>query len=144
MREIKFRAWDKEYNFMIEPDDIAPHNREIITGEGNVMEFEERHSYLGTTTEWDEISDKRILMQYTGLKDKNGKEIYEGDLITIDNPFIAHEKAIGVATIVFSYDYVGGWVAKSKGAHMNIGTRTHMISVVGNIYENPNLMEESK
>ena len=126
MREIKFRAWEKNLKEIIPIDSIS---------------FE--HKIVNMTSAW-RFFNEIELMQYTGLKDKNGKGIYEGDLITIDNPFIAHEKAIGVALIVFSHDYVGGWVAESKGEHMNIGTRTHMISVVGNIYENPNLMEESK
>lgn len=125
MRGIKFRAWDGITEQLLPVERIDFRNDLISLNEGD-------NSLTDT-------SEMMTLMQYTGLKDKNGKEVYEGDLITITNPFIKHEE-IGVAKIVFSHDYVGGWVAEAKGEHLNIGTRTHMISVVGNIYENPELL----
>jgi uncharacterized phage protein (TIGR01671 family) len=71
------------------------------------------------------------LMQYTGLKDKNGKEIYEGDLLS-NSEFIGQ--------IVWD---IGGfdWV-KSNGVEYFIGNlKTTDIEVVGNIYENPDLLK---
>lgn len=121
MREIKFRAWDGERLKQVTLWGF--HEGFIMTSKGSMDE------------------DEYKVMQYTGLKDKNGIEIYEGDLITIMNPFIKQE-AIGVAEIVFSHEYVGGWVAQSANDYLNIGTRTHMISVVGNKYENPELLTE--
>jgi len=56
-REIKFRVWSKETKEMFQP-----------------------HAFIGNYQERDDI----VLMQYTGLKDKSGKEIYEGDIIKID------------------------------------------------------------
>lgn len=79
--------------------------------------------------------------QYTGLKDKNGKEIYEGDFLEITNPYNGLP-AVGFAFVKFSYEYVGGWVATRDGnGHVNIGTRTNLLRVVGNIFENPELLE---
>ena len=64
MREIKFRAWDTELKKMFPPEDI-------IGLEGNTSK---------------NVPDYLILLQYTGLKDKDGKEIYENDIIEIKHP----------------------------------------------------------
>lgn len=131
---FKFRAWDKEYNFMIEPDDIAPFNYELITGNGRVMEIEERHSVMGTETNFNDISDKRILMQFTGLKDKNGKEIYEGDILDWEVNS-SNDMYLGAGEVV----YIEGafWAC---GRYLSEMVRYHSAEVIGNIYENPNLL----
>jgi len=63
MREIKFRAWDKEKKVMLFMSDGSFSNHRIWWLETN------------------DCQDRYILMQFTGLKDKNGKEIYEGDKV---------------------------------------------------------------
>lgn len=67
-REIKFRAWDKVSKKMLVPGDI---NLPDITCNGCPVEPHTRKN----------LSLEMELMQYTGLKDKNGKEIYEGDIL---------------------------------------------------------------
>lgn len=63
MREIKFRAWNKKYNFMMIPD--------IISQKTNRVKCD---------GDWYEKNEFE-LMPYIGLKDKNGKEIYKGDIL---------------------------------------------------------------
>ncbi|WP_162986466.1 YopX family protein [Virgibacillus sp. Bac332] len=137
MREIKFRAWNKDQEIMCYDDEDR--TKEYMDGILSTR-IGLINSWLSTPEYEFDYRSLYEVMQYTGLKDKNGKEIYEGDLITLTDPYI-NQEAIGVAKIVFSYDYVGGWVAEANYRHLNIGTRTHMISVVGNIYENPELLE---
>lgn len=75
--------------------------------------------------------------QYTGLKDKDGKEIYEGDIVRYFNKPIDEL----IRTVTFKYGAFGieGWY---KGTHIIFGNiLDSQIEVIGNIYENPELLE---
>jgi len=67
MREIKFRAWDFERKEMFIPDEF-------------IFDFN-----INSLYQIDRMAIDSLLMQYTGLKDKNDKEIYEGDILRNDN-----------------------------------------------------------
>lgn len=69
MREIKFRAWDKDAKKMFEAGYMYP----AINFGGSVFDRQDG--------EEQSLDEQIVLMEYTGLKDKNGKEIYEGDVI---------------------------------------------------------------
>ena len=113
MREIKFRAWDGFNKRMIyEPFTIR-------TCASGVIELN-FPSYL---QRWDSI------MQYTGLHDKNGKEIYEGDIC---------KHVSGKPEINSIEYYCGEWHLEPHGLHLS--DENEAVEVIGNIYENPDLL----
>ncbi len=104
----------------------------------------------------DLLIDEDTLGQYTGLKDRNGKEIYEGDIVTgTEYPFIDEEKQNYIGIVVFyedvaqfGYDYK--CVRKDKrgisnGINNEFNSNENLIcedlEVIGNIYDNPELLE---
>ncbi|MEK5425346.1 YopX family protein [Cytobacillus sp. FSL R7-0680] len=129
MREIKFRAWDKSRKEM-----------EYIN---NMYWFEENGV--------DDINNNVFLdfMQYTGLKDKNGKEIYEGDEVEL-NDFDSlrtgghTEDNILQGEVSFS---CGAWIVITERGHYdlyNALVNDEEFEIIGNIYENPELINQEK
>ncbi|MEK4501194.1 YopX family protein [Bacillus sp. FSL R12-0069] len=123
MREIKFRAWvlkDEALDGLME----------------NMMEYdvESFHDPL-----YEYKRGNIILMQYTGLKDKNGKEIYEGDIIRNDRGTILKVPFVDGAF------YAEGTDALSKQYVFSVlSDFSSWSEVIGNIYENSELLEASK
>jgi uncharacterized phage protein (TIGR01671 family) len=129
-REIKFRAWDKKQNKFLES--CYNHNWYIPIQMGNValtvIEHDDVSNY-GTTGE-EYSKDDVVLLQFTGLKDKNGKEIYEGD--------IAETNSIeGYGVIEYRNDVASFIVNHSTGCWDSIEVVTQ---VIGNIHENKDLL----
>ncbi len=134
MREIKFREWDKDSKLMdnvvrLEVDDSG--HFDTAEGYGNVY-----HNFE--------------LMQYTGLHDKNGREIYEGDIVHVwDN---------GVAVVIFDESLgCGQWICKFKPAFPDFeewsaplygwldgNVDGSVFEILGNVYETQELMEVAK
>lgn len=105
MREIKFRAWSALDNKMYQCD----------------ME-DDIQSYF-------KHDDGITLEQFTGLKDKNGKDIYEGDLIRL------FDNENGSLEVVFRNEYVGGWNLLFEGETVSLGARKAFeLEIVGNIH----------
>lgn len=123
MREIKFRAWDKEIEKMypvLEIDFVEEWVRMYskITG---------RHcNHL----------DDLVLMQFTGLEDKNGVEIYEGDIVHFKT--LRGKEYIGK---VKSYEDAASFFVVVKEHYMECLDAVYDLEVLGNIYENKELLE---
>jgi uncharacterized phage protein (TIGR01671 family) len=134
MREIKFRVFSKDRMFIIESDSDFTlqfgNNKPMLAWYSNSGEFIE---------EW--AVDN--LMQYTGLKDKNGKEIYEGDIIKNGGGRICvvewHQPTAGFDSKFMRDTVMNPAIDKSYGFQCNMW-EMH-VEVIGNIYENPELLE---
>lgn len=126
MREIKFRAWDKEQkewvNYSIDDDLLMFYDK------------------LGECWEVDQEGERFILCQYTGLKNFNEKEIYEGDIVRA----VGFSKWIGVAKYsdknqAFVFEATD---KNYRGNIVFISQFDQGFKILGNIYENPGLLEE--
>lgn len=127
----KLRAWDKETRTMIDISLIDFKKRELVGehwkfGETNFMSF-------------DEIE----LMKSTGLKDKNGKEIFEGDIVTNGSEIvdIKYHQTLGFYTIIDGRESFFGNSISIEGFEEDVEEFSEITEIIGNIYENPELLE---
>ena len=125
MREIKFRAWDEE-------------TKQLLIVNSLTLDFGLCDLWNGKPE--DEGVAKKLsdvnLMQYTGLKDKNGVEIYESDVVKFN--FIGREE--GTSEVKWEY---GEWNVTDFSEKVRISDNIHEaadIEVIGNIYQNPELL----
>lgn len=127
MREIKFRAWLKKENKMVEVKSLHLGTRKIIYGYS-----ENSQCYGNKSISFSDCS----LMQCTDIKDRNGKEIYEGDIVKTN---------IDLMGIVrFDIGYYFEWITDSLVSMWNKDMKVWLewgLEVIGNIYENPELLE---
>lgn len=133
MREIKFRAWSKSRNKFFDPD--------FIDCDGQCWDTNHVHETLPT--------DDYILMQFTGLYDKNGKEIYEGDVLKWRCSTSESKSNVMLRTVSIDWGcwptshgyaitiYINGEKYASGKSYWNNEDR----EIIGNIYENTELIK---
>lgn len=164
MRDIKFRAWlPNEETMLFSENNVDDDFMEIWDFEGveiQIEKFKEGGGEIHTTLEYERPKDQ-IMMQYTGLKDKNGKEIYEGDILSVPyvTPFgeLTDEEDLR-AMVVFEYGEFGlkypnhttslkSTLNSTKGKYIpNYGNPTiyennSFCKIIGNIHEDANLLQ---
>ena len=127
MREIKFRAWDNE-------------TKSMIVNSTRKMTLQNGFDYGNPMFE---------LMQYTGLKDKNGKEIYEGDILSFSIFDYNDNDVQYKGVIVYSGSRFSIWNNKDSEYYGSDGgfdldytvSQDDELEIIGNIYENKNIIE---
>lgn len=135
MREIKFRAWMKDAKLMIE--DVVPIYNEVY---GFYCK-----DFKQDTDKYLKLENAEI-MQYTGLKDKNGKEVYEGDIVAFEDSDGGYEYPdVVVNTGIVEYGELRFYFTNRVAAEMDDfyikDGRCDDVEVIGNIHENPELSE---
>lgn len=144
MKEIKFRMWSKKYQQMFGMTQLmamytvgAKLAKQYVPG---VSDSEVDMPLTGVSLPF---QDDAILMQFIGLKDKNGKEIYEGDVLECCEPYNDIERAVirfneKSAKFVFDMYYDGeAEITETLDADNWIGV--NHFEIIGNIYENHKL-----
>ena len=123
MREIKFRFWDtKDNEWMVDG-----------RTQKNILDFAFLPAMNWSYITRDEAKERVIVEQYTGLKNKNGVEIYEGDIVRC--------KSKNWEVIHHNCGFTNQWVCSSGSGHSYVYPGYDDIEVIGNIHSNPELLE---
>ena len=165
-REIKYRVYSKQYKNYLDTSGkgiLCEVHHLALKPDGKLYYANIGIEYPGTlsecpTLEWDNDYEDCIVEQYTGLKDKNGKEIYEGDIVkakiqgfweTGPNTICEGNATWNLEVVYNEIRYMDVFhILGSKNAPDRIyylfEDKLSDIEVLGNIHENPELLEEDK
>ena len=144
-REIKFRAWDKRKHEMFGVEQLAFDqlgNLDSIYCDGPDFS-NDQDALMGEKPDL----DMTVLMQYTGLRDKNGREIYESDILKVTGEdgesYVATVKWFGDEGYP-AFDLEGipeTWFYGANALATIFQEGVETCEVIGNIFENPELLE---
>ena len=136
-REIKFRAW-------------CEGTHEGLTFSTTTMEYgvtlSPKGNYCEVESGWDIHGEYPTvpIMQFTGLTDKNGKEIYEGDIVELKTNYHTKDKQFGWQNVEIFFDNLQYLCKNNLGQIYDLQEETdegsYSWEVIGNIYENPELL----
>ena len=135
--KTKFRLWDKRFSEFVEDF--------LVSEDGKIYKKSTDTGYGIAISK--ETSDKVILMQSTGILDKNSQEIFEGDIISDGHTSrdIRHHQTFGFYTINDNGDEeFFGDTASLEDFEEVSKYMSENIEIIGNIYENPELLEDSE
>ena len=129
-REIKFRIWDIENKEMLKVQelDFEP----TFYGGRIAIRPDQYNDYFDT--------EDMILMQYTGLNDKNGKEIYEGDVVYCQTKYGKAKAIIKFIDGKFVAYWNSALTHPEDGHHIACYEINKRFEVIGNMYDNPELL----
>jgi len=150
MREIKFRAWEQNIKLMAYPSDkLEMSGDEGFSHLSQGFDIDDRHITLACQG-WDVEHEGKlpcIIMQYTGLKDRNGRDCYEGDIVSweINNKLYSKEyEPLLLSGIVTISIRDGVKINPFKEGDIlpcsNWGEGKNNFEIIGNIYEDAGLL----
>jgi uncharacterized phage protein (TIGR01671 family) len=142
MRKIKFRAWEKPITKFGFGRMYCP---AFPTWNGDIEVWRNNSPQTETELLSPMCGSEPILMQCTGLKDKNGKEIYEGDILRLWRSKGVKGQLRGEYAYPLPVEYCETWaqfvvVDKANKVQIGIWQDFEVYEVIGNIYENPELL----
>lgn len=150
MRAIKFRAWDAKYKYMNYKVMVGMYGDNVMDDENYTacsMWIEPKKVDYKCEPYWAHFEPYHkdiLLMQYTGLKDKNGKEIYEGDIVIVTCYSYEQIESESTGEVVYSEALACFALSDGENGFATLsdlqGPFRTEYEVIGNIYDNPDLL----
>lgn len=139
MKELKFRAWDTKYNVLL-CDGFNVIGEVTLFNGVEITLGEQSKLHNDTTPLLERLLNDVIIEQFTGLKDRNGVEIFEGDIVNIYNWGYKNNGLLGTSEIEFDLDN-GCWQTKQTIVEDQYDFyRKAIFEVIGNIHQTPDLL----